>query len=343
VHGEVSSDVLKIWLYSVASVLLGAWCSPLLYNAGKALAEISSVKETNGPLEHLANLCDRSEFPAFFTTGLVVAALLLFFPFMAWLRGGRAAQADSRVGGERSWNLRLPDGARGQSAGQRLRGNPDGVSHLILGFILAVTLFFFIGGALMLSGVFRWKTPSEPWLFIFLRAGVIAFGLAVLQEVLFRGIALGVFLRAMPSAAALGMSALLFALVHFLQPPVGLDVFDPDASGTGFELLRKILALFGQPRALLSTFAPMLALGGVLAYARWRTASLCLPIGLHAGWLFVNSVLGTIAVSSSHPQSSMWIFSGESLRQGLVPLLGILAAGYLANQWISRGNASEPA
>ncbi len=147
----------------------------------------------------------------------------------------------------------------------------------------------------------------------------------------------------MRPAAALGLSALLFALVHFLHPPAGLDVFDPDASCTGFELLRKIAALFGQPRMVLGTFAPMLALGGVLAYARWRTASLCLPIGLHAGWLFVNSVLGTIAVSASQPHSAMGIFSGESLRQGLVTLLGILAVGYLANHWIPRGDASEPA
>jgi hypothetical protein len=35
---EALSDVLKVWLYAAAVVLLGAWMSPLLYNAGKALA-----------------------------------------------------------------------------------------------------------------------------------------------------------------------------------------------------------------------------------------------------------------------------------------------------------------
>src|SRR5512137_2881398 len=56
-RNESLGDVLKVWLYAAASVLLGAWISPVLYNAGKALAEVSVCKVTNGPLEWLAKLC----------------------------------------------------------------------------------------------------------------------------------------------------------------------------------------------------------------------------------------------------------------------------------------------
>ena len=40
-RNDSRGDVIKVWLYAAASVALGAWMSPLLYNAGKALAEVS--------------------------------------------------------------------------------------------------------------------------------------------------------------------------------------------------------------------------------------------------------------------------------------------------------------
>ena len=82
---------------------------------------------------------------------------------------------------------------------------------------------------------------------------------------------------------------------------------------------------------MLGTFAPLLALGGVLAYARWRTASLCLPIGLHAGWIFTNMILGGVTMAASRPDSILWVISGASPTQGLVPLAGILIAGVLSS------------
>ena len=152
---------------------------------------------------------------------------------------------------------------------------------------------------------------------------------------------MGIFLRAMRPAAALGLSAVLFALVHFLNPPPGLNVADPDAAGVGFELLRKIASQFSEPRVVFGIFSPLLALGFVLAYARWRTASLWLPIGLHAGWIFVNGLLGSVTLAASRPDSIMWVISGVSLSQGLVPLAGIVIAGVLANYLTTDTHAAD--
>ena len=113
VRGVAHGDVLKVWLYAAASVLLGAWFSPLLYNAGKALAEVSSSKQTNGFLEWLAGICRTAEFPRFFETSVLIAAAILFLPMIGWLRGGRTA------GKSGTWKLRLPVGARGPEPGQR--------------------------------------------------------------------------------------------------------------------------------------------------------------------------------------------------------------------------------
>lgn len=319
-RNEALSDVLKVWLYAAASVLLGAWISPLLYNMGKGLAEVSLAKQTNGPLEWLAGVCRAADFPAFFVAGLLVSGGILFLPFTRWLRGGRQP---------------------GASGGQRLRKNPRGPRQAVTGFAGVAVLFLLLAGILIFGGLFAWKSPGEAVAKIALRGFAAALGLALLQEILFRGIATGIFLRAMRPAAALGLAAVLFALVHFLNPPPGLDVPDPDAAGTGFELLRKIAAQFSDPRVVLGTFTPLLALGGVLAYARWRTASLWLPAGLHAGWIFVNGILGSVTVAASRPDSLVWLLSGPSLKQGLLPLAGIVLAGVLTARLTASADAAD--
>lgn len=330
-HGESPSAVLKLWLYATASVLLGAWISPLIYNAGKALAEVSSVKQTNGLLQWLAGICRAADFPQFFQVCLLGSAMLLFVPFIHWLHA-------SRQPGEGRYSR---DRSRGWNGGQRLHRNPRGLRQGASGFLSVTLVFLLIAGVLGLAGVFGWKQPAESVAMIALRGFAVALGLAVFQELLFRGIALGIFLRTMRPTAAIALSGLLFALVHCLNPPPGLNVPDPDASGVGFELLRRIAARFSDPHAVIGTFAPLLALGAVLAYARWRTASLYLPIGLHTGWIFVNTVLGSVTVASIHPGTTLWIPAGASLQQGLVPLVGILFAGVLTNYLTRRGATAD--
>lgn len=330
-RSEASSDVLKVWLYAAASVLLGAWVTPLVYNVGKALAEVSSAKQTNGFLEWLAGICRRADFPDFFLASLCAAAAFLFLPLISWLRGGRSSDTGAKG------TLRLPECTLG---GQRLLSNPSGLRQAATGFVLVTVLFLLLGGGLISVGVLDWKYSGESLVKIVLRGGAVALGLAVFQEIIFRGIAMGIFLRAMRPAAALGVSAVLFALVHFLNPPPGLTVIDPDAAGVGFALLRKIAGQFSELRVVLGSFAPLLALGLVLGYARWRTASLWLPTGLHAGWIFVNGLLGSVTLARS-PDSIMWVISGTSLRQGLVPLAGIVLAGVLANYLTTDTHAAD--
>lgn len=337
-RGEASSDVFKVWLYAAASVLLGAWVAPLFYNAGKALAEVSQSKQINGPLEWLAGVCKTADFPDFFSAALLATAILLFLPFTEWLRGGRVPGEGRRPG-----MLRLPDGTRGRGNGQRLLKNQSGVRQIFTGFTWVTLLFFLIAAILLAAGVFTWKGPTEHPVRLLTRALMIGFGLAVVQEMLFRGIMMGIFLRAMRPAAALGLSAVLFALVHFIIPPPGMNVLDPEASGVGFELLRKLASQFSEPKAVFGTFAPLLALGVVLAYARWRTASLCLPIGLHAGWIFANSVLAGVTAATSRPDSLIWVISGATMTQGLVPLIGIILVGILTNHLTTSRDASDPA
>jgi membrane protease YdiL (CAAX protease family) len=332
---EALSDVLKIWLYAAAFVLLGAWISPLLYNAGKALAEVAAAKQTNGPLDWLAGHCRTMDFPAFFEVSVILSAGLLFFPLVGWLRGGRSSER-AKVG-----SLRLPEGARLVASGQRLWKNPRGPMQAVSGFLAVSALFLVIAGMLVMAGLFEWKSPGEPMVGIVLRVVTMAVVMAVVQEFLFRGIALGIFLRAMRPAWALGLSAVLFALVHFLNPSPGLRVVDPDAAGVGFDLLRKIAAQFFELRVVLGTFVPLVGLGMMLAYARWETSSLWLSTGIHAGWIFVNGILAYLTWPVGQPDSLTWLLSGSTLREGLAPLAGILMAGGLVIRLTTTPHAPE--
>ena len=323
-RSEASSDVLKVWLYAAVSVLFGAWISPLLYNAGKALAEVSSHKLLNSPIEWLAGICWSADFPAFFEFSMITAGLIFFLPFIASLRGGK--NPESRLAG----SVYLPEHI---NEGQRLVANPRKLRQSVVGFFLVTSLFLIIGGVLVLAGVLSLKNPGGSLIKLVFQGLAVAIGWAIFQEILFRGIAMGIFLRAMRPSAALGMSAVFFAFVHFLKVPPGMNVVDPDAAGVGFELLRKVASQFADGQRVAGTFIPLLALGIVFSDARWRTASLWLPIGLHAGWIFVSQLLGKITTAAGHLDSTGWLISSASLNQGLVPLLGILFAGVLANYY----------
>ena len=332
-RNEARGDVWKVWLYAAASVALGAWMSPFLYNAGKALAEVSSSKTTNGFLEWLAGLCRAADFPVFYKAALLLVAVTLFFPWMEWIHARRGG----RMAGAGPWKMRLPDGARMSSRGQPLRKDPQGPWHACAGFLLVGGLLLSMGVALVPAGFFTLRNPAEGMAMVAVKTFAMAAVLALMMEVFFRGIAMGIFLRAMRPAAALGMSAALFALMLSAIPPAGMTVVDPDAAGTGFELLGKLAASFADWRRLLGAFVPLLALGGVLAYARWRTKSLWLPIGLHTGWLFSKGMLAKLSSAAGAP-----LLSGGLLQQGLVPLIAILLAGILAH-WLTANHTDESA
>lgn len=327
-RNESLGDVLKVWLYAGASVLLGAWMSPLLYNAGKALAEVSACKTTNGPLEWLAKLCRVADFPRFFEAGILLAAMILFFPWMEWIHARRGMAAEA--GGP--WRLRLPDGARVSTRGQRLDKNPRAAWHLCAGFLVAAGLVLSMGLAVASAGCPTIKLPGGALTEMAMRSLALAFMAATVMEVFFRGIVMGIFLRAMRPAAALGMSAAFFALALSVMPAAGLNVVDPEAARPGFEMLRLTGMSFAEPGALLGSFIPLLALGAVLAYARWRTASLWLPVGLHAGWLFAKNLLA--ALSAAPLQN--WLL------HGMAPMAAILIAGVLA-RFLSPNPAHEDA
>ena len=247
---------------------------------------------------------------------------------MEWIHARRGVVAVA--GGP--WRLRLPDGARISTRGQRLEENAAWKRHLCAGFLVSAGLMLSMGVAMVPAGFLTIHLSAGMLPGLALRAMVVALFMAALMEVFFRGIVMGIFLRAMRPAAALGMTAVFFALVLSVMMPAGVNVADPEAARPGFGMLRLLAIRFAEPQAMVQSFLPLLALGGVLAYARWRTASLWLPVGLHAGWLFSKHLFAGL-----HAMPTLsWMM------HGLIPLAAILIAGVIA-RFLSSNPASEDA
>jgi len=320
------SDAFKIVMYFAAVLLLGSLLAPWLYAGGKDLAAHFAGKPDRGFLPWLAAACDRSKFPRFYNRSLMLSAIVLLYPAILWLRAGRGSLKFR----DTPWSLRLPDSAVALNEGQPLQRNPHDGRQLVIGFALAAGTLLLLGWALVQADTFTYAAKIQ--VAKILKAAIVpAVLVSLIEEILFRGLFLGMFLRTMrPAPAIVGLS-LLFAFLHFLEPPSGATAPDPRSATAGLWLLGQILGHFADPLPLLAEFSTLAAVGLVLAYARWRTASLWLPIGLHAGWIFGIFLFKgfTRPVPDLSHFTRFWI--GETLREGLIPLAVVLLTGVIVH------------
>ena len=330
-------DVFKVLLYVVGTLVLGAAIAPWIYNVGMGLAEITAEKQTNGLVEWVGRAAERSKdnFGRFFDRAVLLAALVLLGPLIAWLKLGR--------GGERyrdtPWSLRLPDSVV-SGRGQPLRKNPHGWAEVVFGFALAGGVLMISGWVLVKAGFFLWRDAAESaqgianpivseidWAGALRKGMITALVVSILEEVLFRGVLLGIFLRAMRPGMAIITLSFLFAFVHFLEAPAGTVIADPEAGNAGFVLLGQILSRFADPLSVVGSFSILFAVGVVLAVARYRTASLWLPIGLHAGWVLALVVFKAATWPTfGLPETARW-FVGLTLLEGVLPLVMVIMTG----------------
>ena len=304
-------ELLKVWLYAGCAVLLGAWLAPLVHDAGKALADVSSAKQINAPIHSLAAHCRAANFHDFYRSSLLLAALILLPPFSDWLARGRGAGFGKLIA------LTRPGTSHSHHA---LAHNPLGIKQALHGFSRVTGLLLAITAALTLGGLLEWKNPSVPLSSLVLGTLAAAIIHASLQEILFRGIAMSVFLQALPARMAALMSACLFTLTHLALHAAKAPLAAPDASDAGWQMLMQTFSQLIHFQYAITTLVPLLALGSVLACARLRTASLWLSVGLHAAWSFASQLSAGMTSPAADPPAIT----------GFIPLASILAIHFVA-------------
>jgi membrane protease YdiL (CAAX protease family) len=297
----------------VASLVVAGLMSPWIYQGGKYLGERALAGEVTGILKWLGDAAWRSEFPRFFNRALMLAALLLLPVLFRRIRvlrreAGSLPLIDSPT--KLPWKRRLMLG--------------------LAGFVIAAGMLWILGISLEFAGAFE-PRDSAPGFGKFVRKAVLpAVGASLLEEWLFRGLLLGLWLRfARPLAACVGCS-LLFAFVHFLEPPDGVTLANPAAADAGFRLIGQILWNFTDPRFFTGDFLTLFVVGLILAFTKIRTGSLAFPIGLHAGWIIAFKGFNLLYDDTVGSALRPWGV-GDSLRSGLLPLLTLALTGLLCH------------
>lgn len=172
---------------------------------------------------------------------------------------------------------------------------------LLLGFVsLAVVagIVLFSGGRALTGSVSAGKIIET----ILSAAGTAAV-VATLEEILFRGGVFGGLRRMFYWPLALGLSSLIYALVHFLQRA---DFTATVTWSSGLVLLPQMLAGFVDFHALVPGFFSLTLAGVLLGLAYQRTGNLYFSIGLHAGWIFWLKIFGAFTVNVAQAATWFW-------------------------------------
>ena len=289
-------------------MVLAATLAPWIYQGGKALAATAESRELPGILEWLGAACGKSKFARFYSRTLSFSALI-FLPFL--FRRIRSLRAGDK-----------PPSSTNTKA--HWKSMPI---QILTGWMISAGLLWGLVMVLQALGVYM-PDPHPPKISKFLAAVLVPTVAApIIEELVFRGLLLGLWLKsARPLMACVGTS-LLFAFLHFLEPPVGFAILDPAAPTAGFELLGRIFLHFADPRFLVTDFATLFVIGMILAWARVHTSALWFSIGLHAGWVMVFKTCNLLFVDvSGHPLHPWGV--GQNIRSGLLPMitLGLTAA-----------------
>lgn len=293
----------------LGSLVLAAVISPWIYQGGKHLAATAAAGDLHPLLEWLGAACGRAKFGRFFDRSMLISAVLLLPVLYRRIKHLRAEPGivlvDPRA--RFSWS--------------------SGLLQVVIGFVIAGGILWSTGAILASMGAFIPK-ENQPSLGKFIQKALLpAAGASLVEEWLFRGILLGLWLRSAKTGTACLGSAMLFAFLHFIKLPMGMVIADPGHPLAGFELLGKVLLHFSDPLFFATDFASLLLVGLILAWARVRTGALWFSIGLHAGWILAFKGFNLIYQEAPMHSLRPWGV-GESLRAGLIPLatLAVTAA-----------------
>lgn len=227
----------------------------------------------------------------------------------------------------RPWTIWLPRCGL-QEIGQPLARNPRKVFHWSTGFLLAGSLMALMNWLFLLTGWLKFDHPVE-WLPAMARALVAAVVIAIIFEWLFRGILLGILLRSLRPALAIICVSLAYGCLHLLVPQDGTPLSNPGDPDAGFRFMKNMVINLASFSASSLGFFCLVFSGLILAYTRYRTASLSLSLGLQTGWLFVFILSHQMIVSVNSSLPNLDVIIGTDRRSGLIPLCILISTGLL--------------
>src|SRR6185295_13006396 len=154
-----------------------------------------------------------------------------------------------------------------------------------------------------------------------LEAALAAVVVAIMEEALFRGLLFGALRKSMHWLAALVISSVIYAGVHFLQ---NVKVNGPVTWLSGLEMLPQMMRGFGNWHEVVPGFLNLTLAGLVLGVAYQRTGNLWFSIGMHAGWIFWLKSYGILTRETAG--INQWVWGTSKMFNGWLALPILLAA-----------------
>jgi membrane protease YdiL (CAAX protease family) len=185
-----------------------------------------------------------------------------------------------------------------------------------------------IAGPALVCGarIFRDNLSFSMLLPNIFQAALSGLMVGLVEEALFRGALFGALRRVHHWTLALGISSVIYAILHFLQKP-------PNPSevtwNSGFTTVWTMFEGFANVEVFLPGFLILTLVGGILAFLYQDTGSLYAPIGLHASWVFSVKMYASVTVAQ--PEASKWFWGSRKLTDGWVGffVLAIFMAGLM--------------
>ncbi len=190
--------------------------------------------------------------------------------------------------------------------------------QLRMGFILSTGMFLVYIIFSCFSGVQVFQPDVQSFgglMSQFLKILVIAGVVGCIEEIFFRGFILQSLLVDMQAVSAVCFSSLFFSLLHFFKAKIPVSPgFQPFI---GFVVIyQSFKEMTINFTAILPSVIGLFLVGVVLSYACIRTKSLYLPIGLHAGWIFLIQVN---KIFFDHVRSQWeWLFGDSKIITGVM-------------------------
>ena len=282
-------------VYLLATVLVGALLAPPLFWGAQWLIG-------HGWLTFLS----RFDFETFFHRALLIAAVILLWPFA------------------RSLSVR-------DLADLRLDANPRWRRDWLAGFVCAAIPLLCCALVLLATPIYSFRNAID-WSAVAKAITAAAF-VPLIEESFFRGFILGILLKAGRRYFAITATSGLYSIVHFLKAPEHTSTTVTWASG--FNSIAHAFVQFADPMLVAAGFTTLFLIGWILADARLQTRSLWTPIGLHAGWILTAGVFNKIA---RHDTIILpWL--GKNLLVGIIPLAVLGLTWLIVRVWLNRRNA----
>jgi uncharacterized protein len=152
-----------------------------------------------------------------------------------------------------------------------------------------------------------------------LAGALTAITVGVLEEIFFRGGIHGGLRRVLDWRYALGMSSMIYAIVHFFartKDPASVNWL------SGLDQLGLMLRGFTDWQQIVPGFFNLSLVGAILAFAYQRTGNLFFSIGLHAGWIF--SLRSYTVLTKSAPHTNVWLWGSSRLIDSWLALVVLL-------------------